>query len=109
MRTLNIHGRAFTVNFHQNNNAGFCRVRLNFVGRAFYLPSRNVYMSCLQEFQSLRQIFLTEMIHTRETDESVLCSIKNVYKIFVKKCRGERVLGRYGRFEVNVKIGTAVM
>ena len=43
MRALNIYDHAFTVNSHQyslkNNNAGVCRVRLNFVDRAFgYLP-----------------------------------------------------------------------
>jgi len=41
-------------------------------------------MSCLPEFHSLRQISLTEMMFTRETDESGLCSFRNVFKMFVK-------------------------
>jgi hypothetical protein len=62
-------------------------------------------MYCLSEFHSLSHFSLAVMINTHEIDESGLGQIRNAYKIFVRKFQLERVLGRCGRFEDNVKLG----
>ena len=60
-------------------------------------------MSCLPEFHGLRQISLTEMMFTRETDASGLCSFRNVFKIFVKNVEEKEYLDDMDALKLTLK------